>query len=242
MLEQLLTRVQERAAMPRSVARASAAEDTLEEPVETAAALALDEPLADETGLSEPEMDELDDLDEVDDIEVEVDELDEVEIDEQPESGPISAGTMDDAIDAAEHHPPMTPPPESGEGVTSPHIAPRDEPTMEQLGQTISLDEGSRQDFELDEPTLDEPRPEEAPTHMEAHLPTSVAPRSADLQAPENAREELDRHRLGDSTPIQARVSARPVLSTNVVEFATASRSFEPKTFLELVEASLTLK
>jgi hypothetical protein len=149
---------------------------------------------------------------------------------------------MDDAMDAAEHQPPMTPPPESGEGITSPQIPPQGGPTMEQLGQTISLEEGSRQDFELDEPILEEPREEEAQSHMEAHLPASVPSHSDQLRVPENAREELDRHRLGDSTPVDARVSTRPVLSTNVVEFVTATRTFEPKSFVDLVDASLSLK
>jgi hypothetical protein len=104
---------------------------------------------------------------------------------------------------------------------------------MEQLGETIPLEEGGPQDFELDEPTLDEPTlaepsPSEAPPgQMEAELPTSTPPAQEDLVVPENAREELERVRLGDSTPLQARVSSRPVLSTNVVDLVSSARELE---------------
>jgi hypothetical protein len=224
-LESLLARVQTRAGEPRPVAAAAAAEEIDE----------LDEAVP---------VDEIDELDEID----EIDDLDEVELDEpgQPESGQVAASTMDDAIDAAEHQPPMTPPPESGEGIASPQIPAQGGPTMEQLGETISLEEGPSQDFELDEPVLDEPDMEEPASHMEAEIaPPRVVPASVppeQIHVPENAREELERVRLGDSTPVEARVSTRPVISTNVVELVTSSRAFEPKSFLELVDSSLKLK
>lgn len=216
-LETLLARVQARAAEPRP-ARVQAAEpDELAAPSEA--------------------------VEEIDDIE-DVQEMEAVELDEPgaPESGVAApSATMDDAMDAAEHQPPLTPPPESGEEIASPQIPADPGPTIEQLGQTISLEEGKPQDFELDEPTLDEPAAESPPSEMEAEIPAS-APVSQELEVPEDAREELDRVRLGDSTPLEARVSSRPVLSTNVVEFVSSSQDFKPSTFAELVDASLELK
>lgn len=257
-LESLLARVKERAALPRPVPTLEAG-SVEESPTETADELVeldepttgfdapddgmeLDEPLANQS-LSEPpaSMEVIDELDDMDDVVMEEFDDTDIDVEPQPESGPVSAGTMDDAMEAAAHQPPLTPPPESGEEVATPHIPPRDGPTMEQLGQTISLDEGQDQNLELDEPTFAESA--EEPDHqMEQHLPQSAYAQNDELRVPENAREELDRIRLGDSTPIEARVSSRPVLSTNVVEFVSASRSFEPKSFLELVDASLELE
>lgn len=216
-LEALLTRVQARAQQPRAV---------------IAAAALASEPLAE---LDEPgediEIDDLDDMQEIEDV-----DLDEPGV---PESGPVSATTMDDAIDAAAHQPPLTPPPESGEEVASPHIPAHTGPTMEQLGETISLEEGQQRDFELDEPTLEVPEPAAPPSQMEADIPSAPP---AQLQVPETAREDLERVRLGDSTPLEARVVSRPMISTNVVDLVTSSRDFRPRSFQELVDASLGLK
>ena len=215
-LQSLLARVQARAseARPVAIALASAPADELDQPVE-----------------------EIRDIDGLDDVQ----EIDSVDLDEPgvPESGPVSATTMDDAMDAAAHQPPLTPPPESGEEIASPHIPAHAGPTMEQLGQTISLDEGQQRDFELDEPTLEIPQPEPPPSQMEAELPSTP---SEQMQVPETAREDLERVRLGDSTPIEARVVSRPVISTNVVDLVSSSRAFRPQSFLELVDASLKLK
>lgn len=227
-LEALLARVHVRAETPRQLAATTA-------PSEEEATAAAE--VVDETPAPLTEIDDLDD----------VGELEEVELDEpdMPISGPISQSepTLDDAISAAEYQPPVTPPPESGEELTRPQIPVNNGPTMEQLGETIALEEGGPQNFELDEPTLDEPRLSEPPvSRVEAETPSSLPPSQEDLTLPENAREELDRVRLGDRTPLEARVSSRPVLSTNVVELVSSAREFAPKSFLDLLEASLKLK
>jgi hypothetical protein len=220
------------AAAPIPYSEPPVAEDEIAQAPES---LPLDEPLLDEPADEGPSVDVVADIDEID-----VDEFDEVDVEPQPESGPVAAApaTMDEALYEAEHQPPLTPPPESGEEIMTPHI-PSPGPTMEQLGQTISLDEGQRHDLELDEPVLEEPL-EEPPSYMEAAIP-SAPPHSDHFEVPDNAREELERLRLGDATPIEARVSKRPVISTNVVEFVTASRRSEPQTFADVVDSSLSL-
>ncbi len=238
-LEALLARVQARAQEPRPVQASFSPAPSLPQ-------MELDDPEFDHAPASTTEMtpDSLENDVIVDDVE-EFDEIDDFEVDEhQPESGPVSAETMEQAMSAAEHQPPLTPPPESGEGIASPQIPHHDGPTMAQLGETISLDEGSARDFELDAPDFDDSETHDAAAagELEADLPDSITTSDEPLSVPENAREELDRVRLGDSTPIEARVSTRPVLSTNVVELVQSSRSFEPKTFLELLDASLSLK
>jgi hypothetical protein len=232
-LEALLTRVQKRASAPRPLQTATLpSDDDAADDLEATTEVAISLPEIDEVG----EFDEgIDDVPEIVDV-----ELDEVDV---PISGPVSAvePTMDEAMDAAEHQSPLTPPPEAGEELTRPHIPAKDGPTMEQLGETIALEEGGPQNLELDEPTLDEPTLSEPPSsHREAELPASRAP--DDLTLPENAREELERVRLGDSAPLEARVSSRPVISTNVVDLVSSARNFAPTTFLDLLEASLKLK
>lgn len=267
-LEALLTRIQERAAEPRpltavaaAATSAQAAEDEAEEESLDEPAVALspvaeiddldDLPLEESPAPSETQdLDEPQSLDEIQDLD-EIQELDDVELDEPdiPISGPVQAAepTIDDAIDAAAHQPPVTPPPESGEGLAQPQIPANVGPTMEQLGQTIALEEGGVQEFELDEPTLDETGGDEtargqAPT-SDRGVVLSQPPRSQEeLTLPENAREELDRVRLGDTTPLEARVSSRPVISTNVVDLVSSAREFAPKSFLDLLDASLKLK
>lgn len=227
-LEALLVRVHERAEKPRTLETAAGAS-------EEAATAEVDD-LEDEPA----PFAEIDDFDDVKDLpEVELDEPD------MPISGPVSQRepTMDDAIDEAAYQPPVTPPPESGEELTRPQIPLSRGPTIEQLGETIALEEGGPQTFELDEPTLDEPRlSEPPPSYKQAEIPASLPPAHEDLTLPENAREELERVRLGESTPLQARVSSRPVLSTNVVDLVSSARDFAPKSFLDLLEASLKLK
>ena len=111
---------------------------------------------------------------------------------------------------------------------------------MSQLGETISLEEGSRQNFELDEPSLEEPESPAPSSRMEASIPQAKP--AEELKVPDNAREELERMRLGESGPVEARDSTGPVLSTNVVDLVSSSREFEPKSFLELIDSSLSLK
>lgn len=244
-LEALLTRIQQRAEQPRPLAVAAPSQD---EPAISAHDTSRGEMQRAEVLSPADEFDDIDHVPEVDDVQ----EIDDVELDEpgMPVSGPVLAAeqTIDDAIDDADDQAPVTPPPESGEELTRPHIPVNAGPTMEQLGQTIALEEGGPQDFELDEPTLDEPTLDEPSlseppsSYKQSEALTSAPPSDDDLTLPEGAREELDRIRLGDPTPIEARVSSRPVISTNVVELLTSSREFAPKSFLELLEASLKLK
>jgi len=247
-LESLLSRVQERASQPRPVALAVAPvveeveldePDDLGAPVAEAQDLELDEP---ELSLPEPSAPEpsspeaaapesmaLDDIGEMEEIE-------EVDLDEEPVSG-----GMDAAMSAPASAPPIAP--VSAADVGTPPVA-QEVPTMEQLGETISLEEGKAQDFELDEPVLEEPEPAaEASGHLEMEIPGSVPPVAGEsLQVPESAREDLERVRLGEATPVEARVSTRPVVSTNVVDFVSSAKEFQPESFAALLDASLGLK
>lgn len=177
-------------------------------------------------------------------------------VEEAPASSRRSrvASTMDEALAgaAAQLEPPMTPPPESGPELSSaelriPQAPPRPVsvlPTTEQLGQTVSLEEGPSADLELDEPLseTEEDLYAEAPaetTHLEAELPAASAGMFDEgLASPPGAREELERVRLGE---VQANVVARPVISTNVVDFVGASERHQPASFLALVDGSLSL-
>ena len=81
---------------------------------------------------------------------------DSVEFDDVPESGPVSSpsGSRDFEQTAS----PITPPPESvEEAVSTPVRRASAQPTMEQLGQTVDLDEGEPSStLELDEPTIED--------------------------------------------------------------------------------------
>jgi len=161
----------------------------------------------------------------------------ELELEEPPESGsaPVRS-SLDDLREV--DHPPLTPPPESGEEPAPKVSIPRDPgPTMAQLGQTITLDEAPRADLELDEPAA--PPSRRGIDQLEMVPP--IGAYSEELPLPENAREELDRVRLGQSAEVGPTVHTRPVLSTNVVDFVSAVRSYQPETFLALLDASLDL-
>lgn len=163
----------------------------------------------------------------------------ELDLDEPPESGssPVRATPLLEALDDADH-PPLTPPPESGEEPAPKVAIPRDPgPTMAQLGQTIALEEATSAALELDERVA--PPSRRGIDQLEMVPP--VANYSEELPLPENAREELDRVRLGQSTEVGPTVHVRPVLSTNVVDFVSAVRSYQPETFVELLDASLRL-
>ena len=137
-------------------------------------------------------------------------------------------------------------------------------PTMEQLGETVSLEEGPAAEFELDAPHLEDEliQPQDValdsfnisddePTELTQEELTSdpLASLSAagggnfdeSLAAPLDAQKDLDRVILGEVENIPASVSERPVLSTNVVEFIDAAQEFAPKSFAELLESSLEL-
>jgi hypothetical protein len=185
-------------------------------------------------------------------------------VEEAPASSrrPRMAASMDEALAGAAAHmePPMTPPPESGPspstGVSElaiPQAPARpaslfpavEYPTTEQLGQTVSLEEGPSADLELDEPLsetgedgLDLGAPHEG-AHLEAELPAAGAGMfDMALPSPPEAREELERVRLGQ---VQADVVARPLISTNVVDFVSAGSQTRPGSFLELLDNSLSV-
>jgi len=161
----------------------------------------------------------------------------ELDLDEPPESGSAPVRSSMDELGEMDH-PPLTPPPESGEEPAPKVSIPRDPgPTMAQLGQTITLDEAPRAELELDE--LAAPPSRRGIDQLEMVPP--IGTYSEELPLPENAREELDRVRLGQSAEVGPTVHTRPVLSTNVVDFVSAVRSYQPETFLELLDASLRL-
>jgi hypothetical protein len=163
----------------------------------------------------------------------------ELDLDEPPESGRSRVRSAEFGNDdEADGHPPLTPPPESGEEPAPKLSIPRDPgPTMAQLGQTITLDEPSGDVLELAEPP---PPPSRRGVDQLEMSPPQMG-YSEELPLPENAREELDRVRLGQSTEVGPTVHGRPVLSTNVVDFVSAVRSYQPETFLDLLDTSLRL-
>jgi len=177
--------------------------------------------------------------------------LEPVEDEEPPpesRSGPSrSAPNLADAISDVEEEAPLTPPPQSGEGLAivpshapSPAPAPSAGPTMEQLGETIALEEGPPQEFDLGEPeapTFDEP----VTSAYEAEIPAHPSAYDDQLSVPENARAELERVRLGERTDVRAEIISRPVISTNVVDFVEADRALHPTTFGELLDLTLGL-
>jgi len=219
-LEALLSRVQRNQALPRRAAAPVArAPSAFAAPVAAAPVPSLE--------LDEPGMDSLQPPPDLGRSELDLDEA-------PPESGSAPVRGVGLLSHDLEEPPPLTPPPESGEEPAPKVSIPRDPgPTMAQLGQTISLDEGVGGPLELDEP----PPP---PSRRGVDQPR-VAAYSEELPLPENAREELDRVRLGQSAEVGPTVHTRPVLSTNVVDFVSAVRSYQPESFLELLDASLRL-
>jgi hypothetical protein len=111
---------------------------------------------------------------------------------------------------------------------------------MEQLGNTSHLEESEPTDFELDEVTRAAGRSKQE-DKLAADIPQAAPQGMDDLVLPANAREELERVRLGQSVRMRPVVTDRPVISTNVVEFVSAARDFQPETFLQLLDASLSL-
>jgi hypothetical protein len=118
-------------------------------------------------------------------------------------------------------------------------------PTLEQLGQTVSLEEGPRVQLEVDRiQALARAAADVAPSSaraLEAAIPSRPSATAFDLPAPPEAREELERYRLGQTQQVVVDAYARPTISTNVVDFVTAQREFQPTTFAELLESSLKL-
>lgn len=172
-----------------------------------------------------------------------------------PESSRRVAASMDEALAgvAERQEAPKTIPPESGPepltGVEAEFGQGRTEtefghgvqqgPTTEQLGQTIQLEEGPRAEFELDEPLAEPIEEVTAETStLEAELPSGAGIYDQELTPPPDAREELERVRLGE---VRAQVVARPVISTNVVEFLQAQERPAAESFVGWVDASLGL-
>jgi hypothetical protein len=263
-LQALLARVQDRAASPRSV-------DTVSTEQSLGPGLELDEPGESVIPPASPELRPLSSVPKVSSPPASIQELDMDDFEEVSEKAPESGENLLDLQNApATPEPPMTPPPESGEAISSTRVPPLEGPTPEQLGATISLEEGPSKDFELDAPIVEEPamvepvaatgsgadtgsaaaslaadsRPADSIAADSGPMEAQLAPglRDDQLRSPDSAREDLARVRLGEVTPIEARVVSRPVISTNVVDFVEASKNFEPKSFLELLDATLSLK
>jgi hypothetical protein len=114
-------------------------------------------------------------------------------------------------------------------------------PTMEQLGQTVALEEGPHVALEVEKPAQ-KPASDLPPSTrgLEAAIP-SQRPAPLELEAPPEARADLERIRLGQTHELVVEAHARPTISTNVVELVTAQRDFQPRSFAKLLEASLKL-
>jgi hypothetical protein len=127
-------------------------------------------------------------------------------------------------------------------------------PTPEQLGDTIDLPEPSRAALELDvaaspvSPIDIEPPP--VSEELEVTLPRreSVGVYDAGLTPPAGARDELRRYEeqaapVEPAAPMEASgIVSRPELSGVVVSrFSAAARTFAPRSFVELLDASLGL-
>jgi hypothetical protein len=166
--------------------------------------------------------------------------------------------TMDEALAAAaaqlgaeEHEVPIkTPPPESGpqEAVPLPaglapapvpdvddmleaDLPPAHGPRPEQLGQTIDLEEARGPALELDLGRKATPAPVQETSELEAPLPAREADRGydANLAPPAEAKQDL-----------QAFV--RPALpAAEVASFVGSAGGFQPKSFIELLDASIDL-
>jgi len=166
----------------------------------------------------------------------------EVELDDEvPESGPV-ATPKSEAL-APDSEQPITPPPESVEELVAPaarqHVSepafvarsrPNLAPTMEQLGQTVDLDEGdSKSTLELDEPGLDETTNEIVITPALRSQPAFSAP--AQSQG-------------SPSTPVDAspQIARRAPLEASVVAITSQADARSPRSFLDLIDAALRLK
>lgn len=146
-----------------------------------------------------------------------------------PESGSSLVRTtneLDRAFEAPDDDagPPLTPPPESGEEPAAKLTYAKDAgPTLAQLGQTIALEEPTQADIELGEP---------------------LGPPSRRFEAGESLAPAVDESFYGDpstSPEVEPARSRRPNLTADVLDFVGASKSFEPESFLELLDASLKL-
>lgn len=168
------------------------------------------------------------------------------------------------SLDDVEHEIPIkTPPPESGPQSATPapavaepgavHAAESDlaaisgAPTVEQLGQTIDLEESEGPPLELAPPA--EPEPPPPPEELEASLFVLESREPAVTHAaPEVMPPEVMPPEPGPASPpvqskaLEAAAVQRPAASdVVVVEHLGAPRDFRPASFLELLDASLGL-
>ncbi len=141
-LEALLTRVHRRANEPRS-------RNSVETNGETSEELTLDSPSIIPPAGANPPLVELDEPDELG--------PDSLELDDVPESGSVPSQAEIPSYQVEDA--PLTPPPESIEEEIPTQARPASAaPTMEQLGQTVDLDDGdAAPDLELDEPIIEMP-------------------------------------------------------------------------------------
>jgi hypothetical protein len=177
------------------------------------------------------------------------------------------AASMEEAMAAApdaldEHEVPIkTPPPESGPQEAAPPPAALESPrvpdireafergpTPEQLGETIELPEPSDAQLELDVRVAKERAAEPVSEELEVALPVREAASAydANLSPPDSAREEIRRYDEQAVTDAGEEVEATQVVRRREIAGATVARvlgkaDFTPRTFLELLEASLRL-
>jgi hypothetical protein len=125
-------------------------------------------------------------------------------------------------------------------------------PTTEQLGQTIDLEEARGPALELAEPKSESAPRSKPIEELEVALPGPAAGGGyhEQLQPPPEAQQELEAHRrrLEDDVPPPAalvsagpEVVARPTPDGSPETFSSVRESFQPSSFLELLDASLGL-
>jgi hypothetical protein len=142
-------------------------------------------------------------------------------------------------------------------------------PTPEQLGQTIELEERGGPLLELDEPQGTSGPPSAPVEELEVTLPgwRPAAGYDQNLQLPPEARAELEAHRrrleqeavspppeslamplsgkpavTSEAAPAAPEVVARPLPVGSPESFGSARESFRPRSFVELLDASLSLR
>ncbi|MFZ5890896.1 MAG: hypothetical protein ACOY0T_07590 [Myxococcota bacterium] len=166
---------------------------------------------------------------------VDMDQL--LEADLMPPPVAASAGPLATPFDSLEQPFGSRPPP------------PASGPTVEQLGQTIDLEEAPGPELELDRP-LAPPTPP-PPDELEASLsaPQSGGPyaevslaAAPALHTMPAAREGLVTGDVAPSAPTLAELVQRPPLSSSgVMSISGSAVKAEPRTFLQLLDASIAL-
>jgi len=134
-------------------------------------------------------------------------------------------------------------------------------PTPEQLGETIDLDEPLGPALELDTAKAAPPPVPEAPSPLEEPIVSAAAGTfDADLELPPEAAADLAKHRARGEAEVLPEPMAPPAASTLVAgevrpevvqrpavaaglppAYAAAAQSFQPRSFGELLDASLSL-